>query len=250
MNKWIRLLMVCPIATMVPPVFLSFFTSSDYEQYRIQLDNAKRVRNDAERNADINQTMDNLRRHVEALAPRADHLSSDSARTMLFFAECLLSNYCGTTGTMDRMEEAEKYLRLSAGIGLPEAQYALGRFLFAKAANHPQREELLKEAFNSYTAAAEQGHAEAAFQMGMCQLNGWGSPTDEVAAVESWKKGAEQGSGEAGLRLGMAYESGSGTSGYINVRESIKWYRKAAGCADAQVSERAKFCLRRLGVHY
>ena len=44
-----------------------------------------------------------------------------------------------------------------------------------------------------YKKAAEQGHAEAQFHLGMCYLNGVGVRKDEATAVAWYRKAAEQG---------------------------------------------------------
>jgi len=64
--------------------------------------------------------------------------------------------------------------------------------------------------------------------LGMLYSHGGdGIPLDYVKAVESFRKAADQNDAYAQYNLGWAYESGLGVP--KDRRESIVWYRKAAG---------------------
>ena len=53
------------------------------------------------------------------------------------------------------------------------------------------------EAFRWFKAAAEQGHAEAQYRLGICYDNGKGVKQDYKEAIRWYKAAAEQGHGQA-----------------------------------------------------
>ncbi len=82
------------------------------------------------------------------------------------------------------------------------------------------------EAVKWYRRAAEQGIAEAEYNLAGCCHNGEGVETNEVEARKWWRKAAEQNSKEAQFNLGISYEFGFGIPS--DLQEAVKWYRKAA----------------------
>ena len=99
----------------------------------------------------------------------------------------------------------------------------------------------LAEAVRYYREAAEQGHADAQYDLGHCYDCGYGVDQSETEAVkwyrkatENYRKAAEQGHADAQYSLGECYEYGHGVD--ESETEAVKWYRKAAeqGHADAQ----------------
>lgn len=84
------------------------------------------------------------------------------------------------------------------------------------------------------TKAAEQGDANAQYNIGQCCFSGDGVAKDMKEAVKWWRKAAEQGLAYAQCNLGFCYDTGHGVE--KDAKESVKWYRKAAeqGLADAQ----------------
>ena len=83
--------------------------------------------------------------------------------------------------------------------------------------------EWLQKAFDSYQEAAEQGHIEAQYKLGMIyNLKGYSND------AERWyKKAAEQGHADAQYGLGHMYERGDGNV-LKNKRQAIRWYQEAA----------------------
>ena len=90
------------------------------------------------------------------------------------------------------------------------------------------------EAVKWYRKAAEQGHAGAQNNLGVCYENGYGVTKDYAEAVKWYRKAAEQGFARAQCNLGVCYEFANGVT--KNFAEAVKWYRKAAeqGFARAQ----------------
>jgi TPR repeat protein len=90
------------------------------------------------------------------------------------------------------------------------------------------------EAVKWYRKAAEQNFAPAQFNLGYCYANGQGVVKDKGEAVKWYRKAAEQNYTPAQSNLGWCYDNGQGVAkDYV---EAVKWYRKAAeqGHAEAQ----------------
>ena len=89
--------------------------------------------------------------------------------------------------------------------------------------------------------AADQGFADAQYNIGVYYAKGKGVPQDYAKAVKWYRKAAEQGLAAAQYNLGVYYAKGQGVT--KNEIEAVTWYRKAAeqGHAMAQGN---------LGAHY
>ena len=81
---------------------------------------------------------------------------------------------------------------------------------------------------------AEQGHAGAQAQLGICYTEGLGVKSDSSEAVKWYRASAEQGNATAQYKLGMCYLVGYGVK--EDWTDAAKWFRKAAeqGHADAK----------------
>ena len=99
------------------------------------------------------------------------------------------------------------------------------------------------EGIKQYREAAEQGDAEAQFQLGReycwvyysCEKSNSSAPLDKAEGAMWFRKAAEQGHAEAMQELGRAYQYGYGVP--EDKAEAVEWFRKAAeqGCAKAQI---------------
>jgi len=74
---------------------------------------------------------------------------------------------------------------------------------------------------------ADQGVAEAQYNLGNYYYFGKGIPPDPAQGQTWYRKAADQGVAEAQYNLGLAYERGRGVP--QDYTEAAKWYRKAAG---------------------
>jgi TPR repeat protein len=74
--------------------------------------------------------------------------------------------------------------------------------------------------------SAEQGHAEAQFNLGMMYESGKGVPQDSKEAVKWLRKAAEQEHTNAQYNLGVMYLVGKGVLG--DYAEAYKWFLLAA----------------------
>ncbi len=89
-------------------------------------------------------------------------------------------------------------------------------------------------ALQSLQAAADNGDANAQFQLGFLYAQGQGVPQDYAQAASWFRKAADQGDALAQTSLGVMYANGQGVP--RNYAQAASWYRKAAdqGFADAQ----------------
>jgi TPR repeat protein len=90
-------------------------------------------------------------------------------------------------------------------------------------------------------ARAEQGDAEAQYNIGVMYSDGRGVPQDETQATAWFRKAAEQGHTDAQFCLGVMYENGLGVP--RDNAQAVVWYCRAAEHGDADA-------LFELGVMY
>ncbi len=86
-------------------------------------------------------------------------------------------------------------------------------------------------AFQEFRPLAEQGHAEAQFNLGFMRSIGQGVPQDDAHAVLWYRKAAEQGHAMAQSSLGFMYYTGQGVP--WDDSQAAKWFREAAEQGDA-----------------
>ena len=80
-------------------------------------------------------------------------------------------------------------------------------------------------------ARAEQGEAEAQYDLGVMYANGLGVPEDDAEAVRWLRLAAGQGYAAAQFTLGLWYDHGLGVP--QDDIEAVRWYRLAADQGDA-----------------
>jgi hypothetical protein len=98
-----------------------------------------------------------------------------------------------------------------------------------------------QEFIEALRAKAEQGDAEAQYNLGLMYANGDGVPQDDAEAVRWLRLAADQGLSQAQFNLGVAYRFGRGVP--QDDAEAARWYRLAAD----QGFDRAQY---NLGVQY
>ena len=96
----------------------------------------------------------------------------------------------------------------------------------AKAEESIEAKKLLPKDIESLKTLAEQGDANAQYNLGMMYNNGTGVEQDFKEAVKWYRKAAEQGDAEAQSNLGLKYDNGEGVE--QDFKEAAKWYRKPA----------------------
>jgi len=127
-----------------------------------------------------------------------------------------------------------RFLEYKAGAeqGDAEAQFNLG-FCYDDGRGV---EKDYSHAVKWYRKAAEQNYVPAQFNLAYCYANGQGVRKDKVEAAKWYRKAAEQNYTPALSNLGWCYDNGCGVAkDYV---EAVKWYRKAAeqGHAEAQLN--------------
>lgn len=91
------------------------------------------------------------------------------------------------------------------------------------------------ESFNATLKKAEQGDAEAQFQLGNKYRKGEGVRKSYKEAAKWFRKAAEQGHAKAQNNLGNRYRYGQGVR--QDYEEAAKWYRKAAAQGNAKAKK-------------
>jgi len=86
-------------------------------------------------------------------------------------------------------------------------------------------------ALREWTPLAEQGDADAQYNLGLMYENRRGVPQDYKTAVKWYRLAAEQGYVNAQYNLGTMYRNGVGVS--QDYKTAVKWYRLAAEQGDA-----------------
>lgn len=129
------------------------------------------------------------------------------------------------------LEQRILMYQIKANQGDAEAAYNLG-CCYYYGQGVPQDYE---EAVYWYWVASERGHAKAQYNLGLCFYYGQGVVSQSYSdAVMCFKRAADQGMPEAQYNLALCYSSGKGVT--QNQTEAVSWYRKAAeqGYAPAQ----------------
>jgi TPR repeat protein len=118
-------------------------------------------------------------------------------------------------------------LRAKAEQGEAQAQFQLGT-LYAKGEGVTNS---YVEASKWFGRAADQGNAEARLALGELYEAGQGVPKDVGQAMSLYRQAAEQGSTRAQYTLGFLYEAGRGVP--QNQVEAANWFKRAAEHGDA-----------------
>ena len=107
-------------------------------------------------------------------------------------------------------------LKQKAEQGHADAQYIFG-CRYAYGIGGVKKD--LREAVKWYRKSAEQGCAEAQYNLALCYYKGEGVEKDLREAVKWWRKSAEQGLKEAQCNLGLCYYDGDGV-----IQNNVKAY--------------------------
>ena len=110
--------------------------------------------------------------------------------------------------------------------GDADAQYQVG-FSYAYGTGLPRDDE---RAVAWYRLAAEQGHAAAQHHLGVMYAHGEGTPQDFTEAIAWLRKAAAQESSPARYYLGVLYANGDGVP--ENEADALAWFHEAAAEGD------------------
>jgi TPR repeat protein len=81
-------------------------------------------------------------------------------------------------------------------------------------------------AYKEFRAAAEEGHVDSQFNLGLMYEQGIGVGKNEKEAIVWYRKSAVQGNVFAQYNLAVLYENGRGTA--VDFAQANEWYRKAS----------------------
>ena len=120
------------------------------------------------------------------------------------------------------LKRAHFWFEQAANNGVANAKYNLG-VLYHQGMGV---EASLDKALSLYSEAAEQGHPEAEYNLGIAYIGGIGYPYDPVKAANYFENAANKGVKEAAYNLGLIYENG--LLGKPQPDEALMWYKDAA----------------------
>jgi TPR repeat protein len=89
-----------------------------------------------------------------------------------------------------------------------------------------RQQRQMDEVVRLWEGAAEQGLADAQFNLGVMYHQGQGVDVDYKKAIEWFENAAEQGHADAQRNLGFIYDQGQGVD--VDYKKAIEWYEKAA----------------------
>jgi TPR repeat protein len=134
-------------------------------------------------------------------------------------------------GNSEAKATREAYEKELASEAVEEA-YSEGSILYR---NDDGSGEDFAKARERFKFAADQGHVNAAVNLGAMLQNGEGGPIDYAASHAYLTRAAESGSAGAMLFLGTEHELARGT--YRNLPEALTWYRRALEAGDDSAQE-------------
>ena len=140
--------------------------------------------------------------------------------------------YIEVTLMPDKSERESSYIAINAKTyqkaleGDAQSQFEMAE-MYADDLNYT-------EAAGWYEKAANGGHAEAQYKLGIYYGRGWGVKYDMKKAFQLYKKSAEQGFALGYYSMGVCYASGDGVP--KNTHEAVKNYNLAAEFGDAELA--------------
>lgn len=107
----------------------------------------------------------------------------------------------------------------------------LSEAMLSKKLQEDEKKMILKDAFDSFSKAAEKGDMNGSYNLGSCHMNGYGTKQDKVAALKCFKTAAGAGHPEAMNNIGGFYRDG------IVVKRDLptaaRWFRASAECENS-----------------
>jgi len=128
-------------------------------------------------------------------------------------------------------DRASLWLREAADNGVANARYNLGVL------NHQGlgRARDLSRAIYWYKEAAKLGHAEAQYNLGIAYIEGIGTPHNTALAAAFFERAANNGITEAAYNLGLIHDNG--LLGQSKADEAFLWYKIAADQGNAEAKQ-------------
>ena len=140
------------------------------------------------------------------------------------------------------MKRAALWFNEAAQNGIANAKYNLGVL-------HHQGlgvKQDISKAMALYKEAADKGHAEASYNLGIANIEGIGVPYNPTRAAEFFKIAANKGVVEAAYNLGLIYENG--LLGETSPNDALAWYKAAADKGSKEAKAALKQLAKTLGI--
>ncbi len=151
--------------------------------------------------------------------------------------------YVGGHANIERnLPRAVKWFQEAADNGVANAKYNLG-VLYHQGLGV---ETNLDKALELYTDAASQGHPEAQYNLGIANIEGIGVPYNPQKATYYFREAANQNISEAAYNLGLIYENG--LLGDVKPDLALAWYQNAAQNGSSEASSALNQLAASLGV--
>ncbi len=151
--------------------------------------------------------------------------------------------YVAGKGTVKRdLKRAVFWFQEAANNGVANAKYNLG-VLYHQGLGVPAN---LSKAISLYKEAAKMGHPEAQYNLGIANIEGIGVPYNPSNAAKYFESAAKQGVVEAAYNLGLIYENG--LLGEAQPDIALTWYKYAADRGSPEAKAAMKQLASSLGV--
>ncbi len=140
------------------------------------------------------------------------------------------------------LERAVLWFTEAANNGVANAKYNLG-VLYHQGMGVPTSVE---KAMELYAQAADLGHPEAQYNLGIASIEGIGVPYNPRHAAAYFEAAADKGITEAAYNLGLIYENG--LLGQTRPNEALSWYKAAADNGSAEAKQALEQLASSLGI--
>ncbi len=130
----------------------------------------------------------------------------------------------------------------AANNGVANAKYNLG-VLYHQGLGV---ESNIDKAMELYASAAQIGHPEAQYNLGIANIEGIGVPYNPGRASRYFESAAEDGVTEAAYNLGLIHENG--LLGAVRPDLALSWYKRAADAGSVEASAALKQLANSLGI--
>jgi TPR repeat protein len=149
----------------------------------------------------------------------------------------------GQAGVSTNYERAAFWFTQAADQGIANAAYNLGVLNQQGLGRDPD----MQRALDWYRRAAQNGHPEALYNLGIAYIEGVGTRYNPNMAAAFFKQAAFAGIVEAAYNLGLILENG--LLGETRIEDSLIWYRAASENGSAEAAEAFRILTNRLGLN-
>lgn len=148
----------------------------------------------------------------------------------------------GHAGVTQNFDRAAMWFQKAAEQGVANAAYNMGVLHHQGLGMKPD----IDEAIRWYAMAAEQGHPEAQYNLAIAYIEGIGVGYNPSQAAEYFESAAKQGIVEAAYNLGLIYENG--LTGKVEPDKALRWYKFAADKGSPEAKSALEQLAKTLGI--